>query len=309
MVRIVEEIAFDAPDFVVHLLPLGARLDPDFHGVEFERAFAGLRRRRGGRNEPGFPLLIEEFFAVERDGGVLDTGDDLFGFAFGEIELREDEARRALRIRCRGKFESEKLTSLAGKQIHVILGRNGKRENALAEVVEIDGDFDRLFVLFFILIFVFTLLLVLTFVTIRVRIRFLVGVLLVLVGLGTVRVFFIRGGVFFVAFWRERRRKILAQNNDVHAARDFLAVGGHVQAADRGAGIGAGGEIEILPVFIEYGVARVAHAVGDLRGFSGVERIDKDGAEMAGQKLGVGNPAIVGRPRGIEALRVVVVSV
>ena len=38
--RVVEEIAFDAPDFVVHLFPLGAGLDPDFHGVEFERAFA-----------------------------------------------------------------------------------------------------------------------------------------------------------------------------------------------------------------------------------------------------------------------------
>src|SRR5277367_200512 len=115
MVRIVEEIAFDAPDFVVHLLPLGARLHPDFHGVELESAFAGLRRRRGGRNEPGFALLIEKLFAVERDGGVLDAGDDWLGFAFGEIEFSEDEARRALRIRCRGKFESEKLAGLAGK--------------------------------------------------------------------------------------------------------------------------------------------------------------------------------------------------
>src|SRR5271170_7434990 len=115
MARVVEEIAFDAPDFVVHLLPLGARLHPDFHGVEFERAFAGLRGCRGGRDEPRFALLIEKLFAVERDGSVLYAGDNLLGFAFSEIEFGEDEAWRALRIGCGRKFESEKLTSLAGR--------------------------------------------------------------------------------------------------------------------------------------------------------------------------------------------------
>src|SRR5580704_18575668 len=115
MIRVVEEIAFDAPDFVVHLFPFGARLDPDFHGVELERAFAGLGGRRGGCDEPAFALLVEIFFAVERDGDILDTGDELFGFTLGEIEFREDEARWSLGIRRGRKLESEKLACLTGR--------------------------------------------------------------------------------------------------------------------------------------------------------------------------------------------------
>src|SRR5271156_4478105 len=241
MMRVVEEIAFDAPDFVVHLFPFGARLDPDFHGVELERAFAGLGGRRGGRDEPAFTVLIEKFFAVEGDRDILDAGDELFGFALGEIEFREDQAGRALGIRSRRKFESEKLASLAGSQIHVIFRRERKGENALADVVEVDGDFDW----FFVLILVFVLVLIFVFILVFLLIRFLVGVL------RTVSVFFVRGGFFFIAFGRERRRKILAEDDDVDATRAFLAVGGHIQAANRGAGIGAGGEIKVFAVFVE----------------------------------------------------------
>ena len=42
MVRIVEKVAFDAPDFVVHLIPLRARIGIDLHPIEMQCAFAGL---------------------------------------------------------------------------------------------------------------------------------------------------------------------------------------------------------------------------------------------------------------------------
>src|SRR5580658_5208782 len=113
MMRVVEEIAFDAPDFVVHLFPFGARLDPGFHGIELQRAFAGLGGRRGGRDEPALTLLIKKLLAAKRDGDILDAGDELFGFTLGEIEFREDQARWSLRIRRGRKFQSEKLTGLA----------------------------------------------------------------------------------------------------------------------------------------------------------------------------------------------------
>ena len=42
MMRVVEEIAFDAPDLVVHLFPFGARFDPDFHASSFSAPSPGL---------------------------------------------------------------------------------------------------------------------------------------------------------------------------------------------------------------------------------------------------------------------------
>ena len=53
-VRIVEEVALDAPDFVVHLLPFGARINPHFHGVQLQFPFAGLGGLSSGCDEPLF---------------------------------------------------------------------------------------------------------------------------------------------------------------------------------------------------------------------------------------------------------------
>src|SRR5205807_1346207 len=60
--------------------------------------------------------------------------------------------------------------------------------------------------------------------------------------------------------------------------------------------VGAGGEIEIFAVLVENRIQRVAHAVGDLKAFTFLQRIDKYCVQMAGKLLGVCNPLAVGRP-------------
>ena len=63
-VRVVEEIAFDAPDLVIHLPPLGRRVNIHFHVVQFERALAGFRRLGGIGDIKSVVLAIQHFLAV-----------------------------------------------------------------------------------------------------------------------------------------------------------------------------------------------------------------------------------------------------
>src|SRR5208282_1091540 len=78
IVRIVEKIAFDAPGLVVDLFPHSAGLDVDFPAIELERAETGLGRATAagsvvdGRSDPGVALAVENFFAVEGNGEVVD---------------------------------------------------------------------------------------------------------------------------------------------------------------------------------------------------------------------------------------------
>src|SRR6185437_3327238 len=46
-VRVVEEVAVDAPGLVEDLLPFGAGFDADFDGVEIEAAIGGIAGCRG----------------------------------------------------------------------------------------------------------------------------------------------------------------------------------------------------------------------------------------------------------------------
>ena len=79
IVRVIEEITLNAPRLVVDLLPHGSWLDVDFPSVEFEWSKAGLGGRaarsgaiidRGGG--PGIPLAVENLFAIEGDGEIVD---------------------------------------------------------------------------------------------------------------------------------------------------------------------------------------------------------------------------------------------
>src|SRR5262249_36003406 len=70
---VVEEVAFDAPDFVIHLLPLGARIDAHLDVVELEQTVAGLGRGGGIDDVPLVgALTIKQLFAV---GGYIDATD------------------------------------------------------------------------------------------------------------------------------------------------------------------------------------------------------------------------------------------
>src|SRR5271165_6636340 len=70
-IRGIEEVALNAPYFVIHLIPFGARVDVDFHAVEFQLALARLGSGTGCGDEPlaAFalrPLAVEGLFAVGR---------------------------------------------------------------------------------------------------------------------------------------------------------------------------------------------------------------------------------------------------
>ena len=73
--------------------------------------------------------------------------------------------------------------------------------------------------------------------------------------------------LLFVALGRERRRVGLLQHRHVDAAGGEQREGRHVEAGVGRADVGAGGEVEVLAVGVEHGVARVAQAVGDLVAF------------------------------------------
>ena len=68
--RIVEEVALDAPDFVVHLLPLGARVHVNFHVRQLERPGIRLGRLAGGRDAPLLALFVQHLLAVGGDDAM-----------------------------------------------------------------------------------------------------------------------------------------------------------------------------------------------------------------------------------------------
>ena len=95
IVRVVKEVALDAPDLVIHLLPIGARIDENFHSTRIERARAGLRRFRRRHDEPVPILRVERLFAVGRKNERGDAGRKRRDLARGHVELRDGEPRRA----------------------------------------------------------------------------------------------------------------------------------------------------------------------------------------------------------------------
>src|SRR5690242_4597702 len=64
MARVVKEVALDPPNFVVHLIPLGARVGINLHRIEVQGAFSGLGSRRRRRDKPG--STVSRTLAVKR---------------------------------------------------------------------------------------------------------------------------------------------------------------------------------------------------------------------------------------------------
>jgi hypothetical protein len=91
-VGVVEEVALDAPGFVVDLAPLGAGIDDGFKAAEVEglagRGVSGLEIVGGG-DGPGVMALIEHLGAVGGDDEVVQIAEDGFGFALLEGEAPE----------------------------------------------------------------------------------------------------------------------------------------------------------------------------------------------------------------------------
>ena len=75
-----------------------------------------------------------------------------------------------------------------------------------------------------------------------------------------------------------------------------MLVARHVQRALRRTVIGAGSEIEILPIAIERRMAGVTHAVGHLLALSAIEGVNRQRVQPIGQRLGIGDPLGIVRP-------------
>ncbi len=285
MAGIVEEVPLDAPDLVVHLLPLRARVHVDLHLRELERPLTGLvrpfprlGRLRGAAHEPLLALLVEDLLAVrghDERGHVL---QQLVRLPRLQDELLDGEGWGPVEAGDLRGLSKEELTLLAGGQRDVVAGRDGHGQNALVDLLEIDLDLDRLLRLLLVLAFV-----LLPLVLVRRPRPFLLGLLPLLL----------------VALRGEGRRQVLLQHDDVDRARHRAVKAGHVAAGGE-ADVGAGGEVEVLAVWIEGGEEGVAHPVRHLGGLAGLDGGDEQGVEVAGQLLGVGQPLAVGRPDLVE---------
>src|SRR5688572_5518270 len=135
---VIEEVALNAPDFTVHLLPLCARVYVDFHLAEVDRTLARLERLSGrgdgealGRAEA---LAEDHLFTVRRQikcGHVLKR---LFKLALIKLELVNNDSGSGRACRT---LKYEKHAGLARPHPYVVARRDWKRKNALANVVKI----------------------------------------------------------------------------------------------------------------------------------------------------------------------------
>src|SRR5581483_12112975 len=94
--RVVEEVALDAPGLIVDLLPHRARLNVDLPAVELQRAKTGFGSAsatgctrgivgRGGR--PGLALSVKYLLSVEGHGKVVHILHDFIDLPLAEVKL------------------------------------------------------------------------------------------------------------------------------------------------------------------------------------------------------------------------------
>src|SRR5437899_8846870 len=87
MLWVIKEIALDAPNLVVHLVPFGARVDEDLHLIQLQRAIARLRRSLCFSDEPSRPLAVQNFFAIGGNRKSVDAAEERFGLSRRQIKL------------------------------------------------------------------------------------------------------------------------------------------------------------------------------------------------------------------------------
>src|SRR5262249_34127361 len=162
-------------------------------------------------------------------------------------------------------------------------GLDGQRNDALADAVQVHGDDDfflllvfALFIsLFFFGVFLFGVLLVGWFLALIVRL----GVFRLFVGL----LFLRRAHLFVVALRCHRRRLAFFQHDRIDVARDGVLEAGQIEPSGGKTKVRARAEINVLSVLVEHRKARFTHAVGDLRGLGGIDRVHENRAKVARQ--------------------------
>jgi len=148
---VVEEVTLDAPSLLVHLFPFGARIHPDLNARGFQGAagrtgrggWAGRSRRcnHGSRrgDKPLVVLAVEHLLAVVRKLKIADAGQCHVGLLGFKIVAMHGQSRRSTCAKARS-FESVELACLCDLQGDISSRRQGQRQDALSDVLEIDLD-------------------------------------------------------------------------------------------------------------------------------------------------------------------------
>ena len=277
-VRVVQEVAFDAPHFVVHLCPLRARVGVNLHVVEFQRPLAGLRRRSCCCNEPRrWPHAIKNLFPIRGKGIAADSAHKWFGLACGQVELAHGQLRewRAVQWLNQRRLRNIKRSRFARIERSVVRSFNGQRNNALPNSVKVDGDGYGLF-LFVILLFLFFVVFLLFFLVEISALAFVFVLALVLILVGVLRLVFRLCDFFVVALRLYWIGIALLEHHGIDAARDRPLESGKIEPRSRQSKIGTCGKEKILAAFVEDWKFRIAQSIGELRALARFERINKD---------------------------------
>src|SRR5258708_17066397 len=122
--RIVEEIAFDAPNLMIDLPPFRAWIYISLHAVQLQRAVSRFGGFVGSDDEPSVLVRVENLFAIGRYGDGRNSFEDLLSFACFKFEPMDGEIWRS--IFCHhGSFENIKNTLFACGDAFVVFRGDG----------------------------------------------------------------------------------------------------------------------------------------------------------------------------------------
>src|SRR5260370_34828777 len=147
MARIIKEIALDAPNLVVHLVPFGARINEDLHLIQFKRAVARLWRGFRFGDEPSLSLAVQNFFAIRGNTNSIDSAEECLGLPSRQIKLRYCYRCLPFESRHIHDFGEEKRAGLARVEVHVVGSLDRQSHDSLPDSVEINLDLDWLLLL------------------------------------------------------------------------------------------------------------------------------------------------------------------
>src|SRR6267154_545502 len=278
VMRVVQEVALDAPYLVVHLVPFGARVNVNLHLVELQSAVTRLYYYGRARDKPSRPLAVKHFFAIGGNCESVDPADERLGLPRCEIEFRNRDRSVLLESRHIHSLGEKQDSSLARVQAHIVRRLNRQRYDALSDALQVDSDLDGL------------LLLLLAFLTLL--------SLFVLVGFFAFvcRIFLLFRRFFFVALRLHRRGIALLEDRRVNTPQNRMLEARQIKPARGKSYVCAYGKEQRFPVLIEYRMSRVADPVRDLRFFSRFHRVHENCTQMVLEQLGERQPFAVRRP-------------
>ena len=276
MVRVIEEVALNAPGLVVHLAPRRTRLEQHLPAVELQRPIAGLQwcassaaagSLVGCHGRPLLTLAVEDFRAVAREGKVVDLIEELVGLTLLQVELVEHLRQVRLHVlrNDRRRLGDIEHAGLAGDEADVVSCRDRQRQDPLRDAIAINLYRRRL------------------------------G----RAGAGRCGRRS-RGRPLLVALRRERGGLVAAQHRDIDAARYAMLITRHIEALNSQGNVSGRCEIQVASVGIECGIAHIAHTITQLHGRRGLERVGEQRRLTTGELACVGNVATVRRPDCIE---------